>query len=354
MFKKLVRSDGVLYRIMHLLADETGTSWVYSADNTEVLGYRHEMKLGVGAAQHLLPTLSHGAVLKGYHPKHVRSSEDEDDPLSFPAFRVKLHQQQNDGESFAWDDAWEMLRDIQEIVTNVLSWANIPAQPDPTTFVADDHFDVQESEFDVERFSDPTPGLEAEQEHVLLSVLDDLTPSGKAVARHLATDGGSHVAEIADKEGYSIRQIYRAVEHMGDAVELDNGQVQFVSEKLRQEVQAIAERMENAVESWATRAAEIVDLELRQSADSALEKWLAKYGAEIEPPEGDDPGRIRFDTVLSTMRSHDVPRLSDVLAEGLDAWMSAGRNPQTFREFRYAAEDVLSGDDVGKVNPNLR
>lgn len=51
---KLVRSTGVFYGIMHLLATETGTQWVYKGDNTDIVGKRHAFDLDPASSQKLV------------------------------------------------------------------------------------------------------------------------------------------------------------------------------------------------------------------------------------------------------------------------------------------------------------
>jgi len=54
--RKLVRSDGVFYRLMHLLADEVGIEWLYKADNTDVIGHRHAFELPPDAVRSSVQT----------------------------------------------------------------------------------------------------------------------------------------------------------------------------------------------------------------------------------------------------------------------------------------------------------
>ena len=176
---KMVRSDGVFYRLMHLLADAKGTEWVFSADNKEIVGHRHAFELCSESVSMLGPDLSAGVRLKSYHPKHVRKKETEGDPLSSPKYGVAFHKSV-DGESCPWSERDELRHELEDILINTLEWAEIPTEPDPTTYVSDWHFDAEKaSEVVVGRRSDPTPELETDQESVLLRVLSELTPSAR-------------------------------------------------------------------------------------------------------------------------------------------------------------------------------
>lgn len=65
----------------------------------------------------------------------------------------------------------------------------------------------------------------------------------------VAADGGEvHYEEVADEAGYSVSQVYRALEEIGDLVVNDNGLVRFYSEKIKQEITGIVERIEDFLE----------------------------------------------------------------------------------------------------------
>jgi hypothetical protein len=351
--QKLVRSDGAFYRLMFLLADEEGTEWVYSADNSEIVGYRHALDLDPASMSKLGPDLSHGMRLKTYHPKRVRSEEREDDPLSSPKYGVAFHRS-IDGGSVPWSERDELRHEIEDVLINTLEWADIPTEPDPTTYRSDDHFRVEASEVDIGRRADPTPELEAEQETVLLRVLDDLTPSAKEATKALATDGGGgvHYRELADRTDSSVSTIYRVLDELQDVVKSDAGMVKFTSEKIRQEIVGMVERLDDLKQSTADRVAELANIDLRSRADSALEKWMATYGADLVDVDADG-GTLRFDAVLSELRSVAEPRVHDVLQEGLEAWASTGRDRLDFLEFRVDASlregRDLEGVTVGSI-----
>jgi hypothetical protein len=338
--RKLVRSDGVFHKIMHLLSPEKGMEWVYKGDNSEIVGHRHAMDLPPAAISKLGPDYSLGVRAKSYHPKHARKKESDDDPLSSPKLGVAFHKS-IDGEARSWDERDELRREIEEILINLMEWAGIPTEPDPTTFVDDDHFSVEPSEVSIGRLSDPTPDLEANQESLLMTVLGEISPAAQDVTETIATDGGTHYTEIADETDNSVSTIYRALEQLGELVESERGIVRFTSEKIRQEIIGMVDRLDELKESTADRVAELANIELRSSADSAVEKWMAKYGAELVDFDGDG-GTLRFDTLLTRLKSADEPNLWQTLQEGMDAWESTGRNWQKFARLRVDA-DLRSG-----------
>jgi hypothetical protein len=83
-------------------------------------------------------------------------------------------------------------------------------------------------------------------------------------------------------------------------------------------------------------------MDLQQSASSAFDHWLKKYGAEVDwPGEAGGTPTVRLDTVLSKLKSFDGPHPDDVIAEMFAAWRKDGRNPL-----------VLDGAEVEAVVQN--
>jgi hypothetical protein len=340
--EKLTRADGVFLRLMHLAADLDDAEWVYSGHNEDGVPKRHAFDVDPTTASQLVAGHSLGKRLKCYHPKYVRSEESDDDPLSSPTLRAAFHKSLQD-EAVRWSDRAELNHELEEIIVNLLRWAGIPTTLDPTAFVEDDHFSVRPSELSVGRFEDPTPALEAEQDQLLVTTLGDLTDNGEALLKTLATDGGQHVDDAADEIGTSTRTVYRAVDALGDLVDFDNGLLRLTSEKIRQEVSALVESLESFAESTASAVARLCKVETRSAADSALQRWMHKYGVElVQQAAGDAEGTLRFDTVMSMLRSSDVPHLEEVLQEGLEAWTKTGRDATRFRSLHYET-DVRGG-----------
>ena len=347
--RKLVNVDGILHRIMYLLSPEEGTKWSYKGDNTDIVGYRHAMELPPEAVEKLGP-YSAGVRAKTYHPKHVRDEETEDDPLSSPKYGIAFHKS-IDGETRPFDKRDELRREIEELLINTMEWAGIDTEPDPLVFVSDDHFSVDPSPVEIDVTSDPTPELEADQQSLLMRVLGEVSPAGRDLTRELVTDGGeAHYRDLANQTDTSVSTIYRVLDELKGVVESDRGMVKFTSHKIREEIVGMVNRLDELKESTAERVAELANVDLRSRADSALEKWAAKYGAELVDMDGEG-GTIRFDTLLSELRSVAEPNVERVLQEGIDAWTSTGRNRSRFCELRVDA-DLRDGSKVGrKVGP---
>jgi hypothetical protein len=351
--KKVVRSTGPLNRIRELLATQEGTQGAYHWDNEDVVGKMHRLQLSPTDAGKLVPTHQYGKQLKYYHPKYVRSEESEDDSLYNPKVGV-LVKKKFHGEAIPWEDLGDARREIEETLVNLLAWSNVPTKPDPTTYVEDDHFTPVESDQEVARFEDPTPEIEARQDALLVTTLRELSGSAPEVVESLATDGGQHYTELAENTETSVSTIYRALQQLGNLARNEDGNVDLASEKLRQEIVGIVERTDDHLRSAADRACKLVNLETRQAADSALQQWMSKYGAQFVEATRDDERRLRIDTVLSRLRSLSAPMLSEVLQEGLEAWCVAGRDPKDFTDLRYEVELTTEGRTTGKVTTALR
>jgi ElaB/YqjD/DUF883 family membrane-anchored ribosome-binding protein len=102
-------------------------------------------------------------------------------------------------------------------------------------------------------------------------MLSELNDSGEAVLRTLATDGGQHVEAVPGDTDLSVRTVHRAVESLGELVDLDNGTLLLTSEKIRQDVEALVESLQDVASSTAESIARLCRVETRSAADSALQ-----------------------------------------------------------------------------------
>ena len=227
----------------------------------------------------------------------------------------------------------EVVQEIDERLLSILTWADIPTSAGGTTYVSDDHFGAHPAADPVPIHSDPLPRLEAEQEHLLVNCLRDMTDSDETIVQEISADGGTHARDLSESTGLSLSTIYRCLERLDGVLESDNGHVQFVTKKLRQEVRTLFDSVQDHLESAADRVASLVDMDARQSASSAFDRWLKKYGAEFDAPAGDDDSpTIRIDTVLSRNKSTSQPMLSDAIDEMLSAWDRDGRDVRDLRD----------------------
>ena len=352
MNEKLISTGGVLDRLAMLLSDADGTSGEYKWDNERQRGHHHVVRHGSTSAGEMVSGHRLGGQVKSYLPEHPEKFEPGD-PLYHPKLGVKFVQGRTASGSVSWSDREEIVRELDERLLSILSWAEIPTEAGGTTYVADDHFDAGAADTSLPVHADPTPRLEAEQEHLLMTTLRDMTDADEEIVGSLATDGGQPARQVADDTGYSLSTVYRCLQRLEGMLTSDDGHVRFTSEKLRQEIRAITESTEAQLASAVDRAAELVDIDIRQSASSAFDRWLAKYGAEFEQPETEG-GRpvVRIDTVLARTKFSTDPRAEDVVDEMLQAWTRDGRDPADLKQAIIEAN--ISGDAVRRPVMTLR
>ncbi|NLV10664.1 winged helix-turn-helix transcriptional regulator [Halomicrobium mukohataei] len=326
MNEKLIGTGGVMDRLAMLLSDTAGTKGMHKWDNEDERGHHHVIRHGSASASQLVSQHRLGGQLKSYLPEHPEEFEP-DDPLYHPKVGTKFVGGRTDGGSVDWADRHDVVQELDERLLSILTWADIPTAAGGTTFVADDHFYAHAAADPVPIHSDPLPQLEAQQEHLLLTCLRDMTPADEDIVETLTADGGTHARDLSDETGLSLSTIYRCLDRMDGVLTSDNGHVRFVTDRLRREVRAIVESIDHQLETAADRVAEIVDQDVRQSASAAFDRWLSKYSAEFEPPEseGERPV-VRIDTVLSRFKYTDRPMFDDVLDEMGTAWKRDGRS----------------------------
>lgn len=323
---KIVGMDGVLHRIMHLVADQKGAKMTYEVDNEKIVGYNHQARLWRGpAVRSLLKGHTYGRQLKNYMPK--QTDRDPDDPLYHPKLCAKLVKKYNK-ESVYWHERHEVERELEETIVNALAWAGIPVKSGGVTYVSDDHFDANASaRRDVERKECPLPELEAQQDAMLVKTLRELTDSDRDVLDELVTDGGdSTTHDLADDTDYSLSTVYRALQRLDGLLEYDNARVSFISEKIAQSVREQVQMVEQAVESQAQAINQLLGMDPRHldQQGSAFERWLVEYGVDVLG-EGDDL-TLDVGAVLTRFKSiSDYPHLAEVLEELRSAWTAADR-----------------------------
>lgn len=350
---KVVGRTGVIHRLSQLYASEKGSQYELRVDNEDVVGKNTRLLLSSDDARKLVSGHRFGKQIKHYHPKHVRSKQT-DDPLYHPKVGVLLKKSLNDG-AFAWSERDELRQEIDETLINVLYWSDVPVRPDPTTYVADDHFEVKTAESAVSLETDPTPEMEAKQEALLVTTLRDLCESDVAVLETLVSDGGDrHPRELAESTNHGISTIYRALDRLGDLVQNDRANVSIASKKLEQEIASIVESTEYQIRNAADRAAKLLNIDTRMAASSAWQKFCSKYGAKIvESCDDHENEMLRIDTILSELRSAAYPRIQAVLHDAMDAWHYVGRDVVDLREMRVTWRDEDGNWRVSKVKAVL-
>ena len=334
MNQKLIGQGGVMQKLMLLLAEKEGTQATYDIDNEDVVGKLHKLLLERVDVQEMLPGHRRGRQLKSYLTENPDYFDSEDD-LYHPKVGVLLKKSLNNGNAFDWHKRDELCERIDETIVNALAWSGIPTQAGGTTFVSDDHFQATAAEEPVAIYDDPTPQMEAEQQSVLITALQSMTDADSDIIESLVTDGGRvHPEELADRTGYGLSTIYRALQRLDGVLENAGASVRFTSRKIADEIQGIVESAEYQIENAAKRVEALLGMETRQAASGAFQAWLNRYAGEVEIEErGDDETlRIRVDTILSTLKSRSAPHVQEVVRELLEAWDDDGRDVRQLRD----------------------
>ena len=214
---------------------------------------------------------------------------------------------------------------------NLLSWAGLPSRVDPSVYVEDAYFRVQESTRPLTLIDDPTPEIRREQDALVssLPVDPDLTASDRDVLEAIV-DGGQPVDEVESDTGWSKRTVYRVLERLDDLLSLQDGTVGFASEYLG-----------DAVRSALSDTLEVLRRDTDgEDAGSAFAAWKRRYGVEVEDP-ADAHLQLRFGRIPG-----DV---IDACRDGWRAWVKSGRDPRRFKTAR-----VRWVDSEGRSNYRIR
>jgi hypothetical protein len=362
MARKVIGGSGVFRRLFDLVATEEGSKVVFSADNTEIVGYNHQLRFDQAAAATLFsdaPGRRHGFQLKHYHPKHVRGDDRDDDPLYHPKVGVLFKKSLNDG-AVPFNEVEALLTELEEDLLNVLAWSDVPTDATTPPYVPDDHFSAAQSDRGIELFGDPTPEIERDQDSILVRTLCRLEDSDLDVLDRLVADGGeTDVAAIAGDTGWSVRTVYRALDRVGELVDVSNGAASFLSQKIREDVRQVVQRVESTVEAQARVVEDLLSIDQRDvDADArAFQRWLAEYGVDLND-DGDGPLELRARTALSLAKAGPGQFAAEVADYAARAWLRTGRDPVAIKRARLVFDDPVAGCtrslSIGSLRQRLR
>ncbi|WP_455449796.1 DUF7845 domain-containing protein [Natrinema thermotolerans] len=342
-------SAGVLQKVAHYLSDLEGVKAELHIDNREVVNHQNRLFLNPASAGELLPGHTYGRKFEIYQLKDP-DAVSKDHPSYHPKVEVLVNKSMNDGEAWAWADRHEVTEQIEETLLNALHWEDIPLGPDGSgVYVADDHFDAVARDDPVELYEDPTPRLEAKTDHLLMTTLRDMGDTARDVTETVATDGGGTVDDLADQLGKHPATIYRAISDLGEILELDRGDVSFRARKYREELRALVESAEYAIESYADRMQHIMGLADHVAESSPFQEWLAKNGADLEFDENGEPRRMRIDTILSRLKADSFENVATIASEALEKWSKSGNDPTTLRGTELTWKTPSGGTETGFV-----
>ncbi|WP_255193023.1 DNA-binding protein [Natronobeatus ordinarius] len=323
--------SGVLQKVIHHLTDMEGVKAELKIDNREVINHQNRLVLDPASVAELLPGHTYGRKFEIYQLADP-DAVSKDHPSYHPKVEVLANKKMNDGEAWAWADRQRVVEEIDETLMNFLAWDDIPLAPDATgVYVPDDHFDAVAREDHVELYPDPTPRLEVKTDHLLLTTLRDMSDTAEEIAGIVATDGGADVDELADQLGKHPATIYRAITDLGEIVDLEEGHVSYRVRKYREEIRALVESAEYAIDSYADRLQHVMGLADHVAECSPFQRWLAENGADLEFDQEGNPKRLRIDTILSWFKADSFETAQRVASEALEKWTRSGNDPAVLR-----------------------
>lgn len=342
-------SAGVLQKVAHYLSDLEGVKAELHIDNQEIVNHQNRLFLNPTSAGELLPGHTYGRKFEIYQLKDP-DAVSKDHPSYHPKVEVLVNKSMNDGEAWAWADRHGVTEQIEETLLNALHWEDIPLGPDGSgVYIADDHFDAVARDSPVELYEDPTPRLEAKSDHLLMTTLRDMGETARDVTETVAADGGATVDDLADQLGKHPATIYRAIEDLGEVLDLDQGDVSFRARKYREELRALVESAEYAIESYADRMQHIMGLADHVAESSPFQEWLATNGADLEFDENGDPRQMRIDTILSRLKSDSFENVATIASEALEKWSKSGNDPTALRKIELTWKTPGGGTETGFV-----
>lgn len=340
--EKITRSDGVFRSLFDLLGDLEGSKVVYSADNRRTVGWNHQFRLTTTAARTAFEAgdgydqLHVGHQLKKYEPEHPGGRE-EGDPLAHPKLGALFKKGLNGDEAVPWSRRYELVEALDSYVLNIASWAGIAVSPGPW-WQSDWHFSgdrYADERRQVALIDDPTPEIEQRQEATVVSLFREIDSDSAAeeIVEELArTDGGTTVDEVEETTEWSRSTIYRHLSKLDEILRLDNGTIEFVSEKLRNEIRDVLDVLNRSVDAATTALARVADMDPRDldRKGKAWQKWVNRYAAEIE--DAADGEQLRIRTVLAMLKSRPQEYAAEVVHWGRIAWRKSGRPLHRFPE----------------------
>ena len=340
-------SASVLQKVAHYLSDLEGVKAELHINNKEAINHQNRLFLDPASAGKLLPGHTYGRKFEIYQLKDP-DAVSKNHPSYHPKVEVLVNKSMNDNEACA--DRHAVTEQIEETLLNALHWEDIPLGPDGNgVYIADDHFDAVAREKPVELYEDPTPRLEAKSDHLLMTTLRDMGKTARDVTETVATDGGATIDDLADELGKHPATIYRAINDLGEVLELDQGDISFRARKYREELRALVESAEYAIESYADRMQHIMGLADHVAESSPFQEWLAKNGADLEFDENGEPRRMRIDTILSRLKADSFEDLATIASEALEKWSKSGNDPTALRGIELTWKTPGGGTETGFV-----
>lgn len=327
----LIAVDGALARIANYAADERDGYTKHIRDDRERAGHYHTATIGDGRASELVDRHTFAKETKYYYAKNS-TAFDPDHPLAHPKLGVSYQGSKSDRVIY-WSDLERFIREIEELLLNILNWDDIPVVADDiadtTPYVENDpYFDPQPSHRNRRLVADPTPELKDEQENIIIRHLTDgLEDSDVDLLEYLALTDGGEVSpkKAADSTDWTLDTIYAAIERLEDIVQHSYGEVELRSHYVAERIAVAVQEARSSTESaLASLADDLRQSRARDIVDDALTHWVDQHGVDVQDRR-DARLQLRMNAVFD-----DIDEARVALTRGLYAWLKSGWRREAF------------------------
>lgn len=284
--RALVGSGGMLERIAAFA--NGGGRGAHKWDHEEETGHYEAVSLDPETWENLLPETGLARRIKCYQPDKIRS-DDSDDPLRDHKLECQYWSDyQND--SIPWTEVRSAVEELRETVLSVAFWSGVDVNADADVWTPDRYFQPSTLQEEISLRDCPLDELQEEERLDARSQLIDPSASeSEFEVLRVMTDGGSrHYERVAEELGAAESTVYRAAEQFDEILQIDGGEVGFISDHVRETISGVLSRYESArdkAESALSRIKEKAS-PLRRGRDdgepSALERWLSAHAVDIE------------------------------------------------------------------------
>jgi hypothetical protein len=344
--EKIVSRNGLLERLALVSSQQRGRG-EYKWDNEEIIGHRNAVAMCDQSLGKLLPDQNVGKLLKSYHMKNPMKAEDPDSATAHPKLEVQYSTEYSDSEmqSIPWSSAEEydlsdLQRELDEFLTNALDWAGVSLRANERVYVADEYWDVTETERDLELHQNPIEDVvQAERDLAVHHMTSgELTPSERRVLKEVAESGRDlHHEALAERSETSSSTVYRTAATLDGVLRKARGKIGFEDEVIREKFEQLLDRVDDVIEWVETGVEALATDDGLLAEDSALARWARLYGVEVtETYEGAE--------IELHGGEFDEYQVRQILRNGYDAARAAGaRTAERFIEATFAWYDPNKG-----------
>lgn len=321
--EKITDRDALMDRLARFGSSNRGRG-EYKWDNEEIQGHRTAVTMDATQWEKLLPNQHVGTLLKSYHMKHPEKTH-RGSPTYHPKVEVQFSTEYSEVDNVPWRSAQEydvtdLSRELDEDLVNCLKWAGFDVRANPDHYVADEYFEVVETQRDISLYEDPLETVEEIEGDLATKQFhrEDVTDAERDVLKVLA-DGGRHDHEdLAEQSGTSTSTVYRALDKFANVVcRVTRGEYELADEVVTEKFQRLFRTVENAADMVDRSMSEVIaNLDAIEEADNPFARWLQTYGITAEDRE-------RFAIEVQS-GEFDKYQIQKMLRRGLEAARETG------------------------------